>query len=103
VPADLVLACGVFGNISDEDVEATVRALPAFCAPNATVLWTRHRRTPDLTVDIRRWFVEAGFEPIAFDAPSEFEWSVGVHRFAGHPPEMIAGQRLFTFVARTTG
>lgn len=103
VPADLVLACGVFGNISDEDVEATVRALPAFCAPNATVLWTRHRRTPDLTVDIRRWFVEAGFEPIAFDAPSEFEWSVGVHRFAGHPPEMVAGQRLFTFVARTTG
>jgi hypothetical protein len=44
VPADLVLACGVFGNISDADVERTVGALPAFCAPGATVIWTRHRR-----------------------------------------------------------
>jgi len=32
VPADLVLTCGVFGNVSDEDVERTVRLLPGFCA-----------------------------------------------------------------------
>ncbi|HEX2484510.1 MAG TPA: alpha/beta hydrolase, partial [Myxococcota bacterium] len=29
VPADLVLACGVFGNVSDADIEATVAGLPA--------------------------------------------------------------------------
>ena len=55
-PADLVLVCGVFGNVSDGDVERTIRALPAFCAAGATVIWTRHRRPPDLTLDIRRWF-----------------------------------------------
>jgi hypothetical protein len=32
-PADVVLACGVFGNVSDTDIERTVRALPALCAP----------------------------------------------------------------------
>ena len=40
VPADLVLMCGVFGNVSDEDVERTVRLLPGFCAREALVIWT---------------------------------------------------------------
>ena len=31
VPAELVLVCGVFGNISDSDVEQTIAALPGFC------------------------------------------------------------------------
>jgi hypothetical protein len=97
VPADLVLACGVFGNISDDDIERTVRALATFCAPGATVIWTRHHRAPDLTVDIRGWFAEVGFQLVAFDAPTEFEWSVGVQRFEGTPAPLEAGQRLFTF------
>ena len=54
VPADLVLVCGVFGNISDADVEHTVRTLASLCAPGATAIWTRHRREPDLTVSVPR-------------------------------------------------
>ncbi len=101
IPADLVLACGVFGNISDADIERTVRALPAFCAPGATVIWTRHRRPPDLTIEIRRWFADAGFEPVAFDAPAEFEWSVGVHRYLAEPVALDGGRHLFTFLDRS--
>ena len=103
VPDDLVLVCGVFGNISDGDIEKTVRTLPAFCTTGATVIWTRHRRPPDLTVEIRRWFAEAGFEPVAFDTPSEYEWSVGVQRFVGEPMPLVGGRRLFSFVAATGG
>jgi hypothetical protein len=33
VPANLVLACGVFGNISDADVRGTIKHLPELCAP----------------------------------------------------------------------
>ena len=98
VPADLVLVCGVFGNISDEDVGRTIAALPTLCAFGATVIWTRHRRPPDLTIDIRRWFEHAGFERLAFDAPSEFEWSVGVQRFVADPAPIVPGRRLFRFV-----
>jgi hypothetical protein len=47
VPADVVLMCGVFGNVPDGDVERTARALPSLCAPGATVIWTRHRGAPD--------------------------------------------------------
>ena len=59
VPAELVLVCGVFGNISDADIRHTIGTLPSLCAPDATVIWTRHRRPPDLTTEVREWFVDA--------------------------------------------
>ncbi|HEX5097459.1 MAG TPA: class I SAM-dependent methyltransferase, partial [Acidimicrobiia bacterium] len=62
VPANVVLVCGVFGNIPDDDIQRTIRTLPSLCAAEAFVIWTRHRRPPDRTIDIRRWFAEAGFE-----------------------------------------
>ena len=98
LPAAVVLACGVFGNITDEDVEQTVRALPGFCAPGAWLLWTRHRREPDLTVAIRRWCGEAGFEELAFDTFEGHGQSVGTWRYVGPPAEPALGRTLFSFV-----
>ncbi len=97
VPADLVLACGVFGNITDHDIERTIRALPTFGGPGTIVIWTRHRRPPDLTPTVRAWFTDAGFVEVWWDAPADVEWSVGVHRLVGGPAPFVAGQRLFTF------
>jgi len=97
VPAQIVVACGIFGNISDSDIQATVAALPSLCAPGALVLWTRHRRPPDLTPAIRSWFGDAGFREEAFDASPDGFMSVGAHRFEGEPAVLALGQRLFTF------
>src|SRR6476660_2079079 len=47
-PADLVLACGVFGNVSDADIRRTVDACRGLCRRDGAVIWTRHRREPDL-------------------------------------------------------
>ena len=96
-PADLVLFCGVFGNISDEDVEHTVRTLPQLCAPGATVVWTRGRQEPDVRPAIRGWFRSAGFEEVSFEAPDDVRWSVGVHRLTADPLPLVPGRRLFTF------
>ena len=71
VPAEVVLACGVFGNVTVDDIRRTVLSLPALCAGDATVIWTRHRRPPDLTPTIREWFEGAGFEEVAFDHARE--------------------------------
>ena len=98
VPADLVLLCGVLGNIGDEDVHATIAALPGFCTDGATVVWTRSRREPDLTPVIRRWLADAGFAEVAFHAPADVLFSVGVHRFTGEPRDLPRGRTLFTFV-----
>ena len=98
VPAGVVLANGVFGNISDADIEHTVNTLPSLCAPNATVVWTRHRRPPDVTPAIRDWFATAGFDEVAFEGPDGFIFGVGVHRLSRDPDPFAPEARLFEFV-----
>jgi hypothetical protein len=99
VPADLVLVCGVFGNVDDADVERTVAHLPGFCKPGATVVWTRHRRPPDLVPQICDWFDAVGFEPHWLSDAGE-QFGVGVHRYAGPPQPLTPGLSLFTFRRR---
>lgn len=97
VPADLVLLCGIFGNINDDDVRRTIRAAPQLCAPGAEVVWTRHRKEPDLTPSIREWFADAGFDEVAFVSPDIDVWAVGVHRFVGAPALLQPERHWFTF------
>lgn len=96
-PADLVLMCGVFGNISDDDVQRTIQHLPQLCAAGATVIWTRSRRAPDLTPTIRQWLDRAGLQELSFEAPADALFSVGVHRFIGTPQALMPGVQLFRF------
>jgi hypothetical protein len=46
LPADVLLLCGIFGNVSDRDIQRTVQAASALCRAGPTVIWTRHRRPP---------------------------------------------------------
>ena len=101
VPAQIVVVCGIFGNITVSDIQATVAALPSLCAPGALVLWTRHRGPPDLTPAIGSWLREAGFREEAFDISHDGFMSVGAHRLTGESAALMPGQRLFTFVAGT--
>jgi hypothetical protein len=98
LPADVLLLCGIFGNVSDADIERTISAAPALCRPGATVIWTRHRRPPDLTPQVRAWFTESGFEDVAFDAlDTSVKIGVGVSRLGGAPASGRPDGRLFTF------
>jgi hypothetical protein len=95
-PADLLLLCGIFGNISDDDIHNTVRNASRLCAPDATVVWTRHRRAPDLTPTIRAWWEQAGWSELDFLSPGPDSPSVGVQRLETEPLP-FAPLRLFTF------
>ena len=64
VPAYLVLACGMFGHLTDDDVRRMIGFCTQLCAHGGTVIWTRQRREPDLVPRIRDWFAEDGFEPV---------------------------------------
>ena len=98
VPADLVQMCGVFGNVTDDDLRATIAALPQFCTPGATVIWTRGAfATGDLTGEIRAWFADGGFEEVAFDAPWNAKYRVGTHRLVVPPRPLTPGQTFFRF------
>jgi len=90
VPADIVLACGIFGNITSEDIEGTIEQLPALCSAGATVIWTRGGRDPDLRPAVRRWFGRHGFEELFFQGEPE-EFGVGVHRLTAEPKPFDPG------------
>ena len=99
VPADIVMVCGVFGNVTDEDIEHTVRQLPTLCAPGATVIWTRGTFEPDLTPTIRAWFEASGFAELAFVAIPNTTAGVGAARLVASPRAFEPGVRLFTFLS----
>jgi hypothetical protein len=100
VPADLVMLCGIFGNVSEADVERTIALAPTLCAPGATVIWTRHRKPPDLTPAIDGWFEAAGFERLTIESIDGHPWvGVGAHRLRGAGCPFQRGVRLFTFTS----
>lgn len=99
LPVDLLLLCGIFGNISSDDIQATIAAVPSMLAAGGTVIWTRGWfAREDLRPTIRRWFTAAGLTEVAFDGDPE-RFGVGVARSAAHqstvPP---SGMRLFSFI-----
>jgi hypothetical protein len=97
VPADLVIAVGIFGNVSDEDVFHTIRALPGFTKSGATVLWSRGRQLDhDITAEIRATFAEAGFAETGFHSPDGRRFQIGANRYDG-PAAALTRERLFTF------
>lgn len=96
VPADVVLAAGLFGNITDADIERTIATLPQLCARGSIVIWTRHRLAPDRVPLICRWFGRRGFDLEWLSGPSE-TYAVGVHRFSGEPRPLTEGRRMFSF------
>ena len=96
-PAGLVLLCGVLGNVTDDDAERTVRAMRQLVLEHGAVIWTRHRRAPDLTPRIRGWFADAGFAEEAFVSPGPGEFSVGMHRLGCPPEPLERGAAWFTF------
>jgi hypothetical protein len=99
VPAYLVLVCGMFGNITDADIERTVGYCTQLCAPGGTVVWTRGRWGSDLVPQICDWFAGRGFEQVWVSDPAA-GWGVAAHRFAGTPVPLEPGARMFTFTRR---
>jgi hypothetical protein len=98
VPADLVILVGIFGNISDEDLERTIYAAPQFCRPGATLVWSRGRDHSDLNDAVRTWFVEAGFTELDYATRDTGRRpALGAMRYDGELQPLIPGRQLFTF------
>jgi len=105
VPVDVLMLCGVFGNVRDDDVRRTVRALPLLLTSGGTVIWTRGRAVPDdpSEVDgdpaawVRGLFGGPGWEERGFVQPDDAGFRVGVHTWHGTSTG-AAPARLFSFV-----
>jgi hypothetical protein len=105
-PADVFIVCGVFGNITNADVERTITHLPRLLARGAPVIWTRGRRAhlgdpstagADPSEGARARFASAGFDETAFVRPADMGFRVGVNTL-GVRPSAYQPSRLFAFV-----
>jgi hypothetical protein len=104
-PADVLLACGVFGNITDDHLAVTVARLPTLLAGGGHVVWTRGARVPqdptgfdgDPSELVRSLFAVVGFEEVAFVRPDDAGFRVGVHRWPGEGAPLEPGVRMFSF------
>nr|WP_238344873.1 class I SAM-dependent methyltransferase [Actinopolymorpha cephalotaxi] len=104
--ADVFLACGVFGNITHEDLETTIATLPQLLAPHASVIWTRGaERTEDPSAStgdpvdlVREVFAQQDFVEDTVIRPHDAGFRVGVHRFVGAPTTPRHGGHMFRFI-----
>lgn len=102
VPVNLLLCCGVFGNITDEDIQNTIASWPMLCAPGATILWTRGASEPDRREEVRRWVRGAGFEELSFDGAND-KYGVGVAKMIRASEPYQRGVLFFRFVPEKKG
>lgn len=99
--AQVLLACGVFGNISDADTVRTIAALPTLLAERGVVVWTRGHRgrvDDDPSEWVRTLFTDHGFDEVAFVRPEDASYRIGVARLRTAPASRPDVGRLFRFV-----
>ncbi len=99
VPVDVLMLCGIFGNIDHSAVKNVIQATPGLLNVGGYVIWTRGGSEPDRRPQVRSWFESAGLEEVAFDGTPQ-PYGVGVNRktprSALSPTRQIT-DRLFTF------
>ena len=91
-----MLAFGLFGNMTDADVERTIGYCTQLCATGGTVVWTRARWAPDLVPQICAWFEERGFERVWVSGP-QYRACCGAHRFTAAPAPLEENAAMFAF------
>jgi hypothetical protein len=96
-PADLVMTCGVFGNVSEEDIRTTIACWRFLLARGGAVIWTRGTFSgSDLRPMVRAWVQSAGFVEVAFHGEPSPD-GVGVARLVVEPEPFRRGVTMFRF------
>ncbi len=97
LPVDLLMLCGIFGNVPDADIQQTISTAPAMLARSGLVIWTRGAlRERDLRPQVRQWFGDAGFDEVAYEGEPG-GYGVGVNRHTDPMAIEPLPPRLFAF------
>ena len=96
--ADLILLCGVFGNISSDDICHTIETLPQLSKQGTRVIWTHHLRQPEAVPAIQNLFITNEFSEVDLKATDDQSYAIATYEFRGSPKYLDGNTRLFTFI-----
>lgn len=99
VPADIVIVCGIFGNLADEaELNRLLGNLSFLSKQGAFVIWTRgHSNGIPYSETVRRFLRESEFEEVNFKLTATADMGVGLHRYLGENLPAPKEQQLFVF------
>ena len=98
VPVDVLMMCGVLGNVSDDDARRIVTGAALMLQRGGTMIWTRSDRgSEDPSEWVRSLLLEAGWEERSFVRPDDASYRVGVHTWNGIASGILA-DTMFSFV-----
>ncbi|MDB9522565.1 class I SAM-dependent methyltransferase family protein [Dolichospermum circinale CS-1225] len=99
VPADIVIVCGIFGNLADEnELNRLLGNLSFLSKKGAFVLWTRgHSQGIAHSETVRKYLSQLDFEEINFKLTATGDMGVGIHRYLGENLLTPKEEKLFVF------
>ena len=99
VPVDVLMLCGIFGNVEHDHVKDMVDLIPCLLRRGGFVIWTRGGSEPDRRPEVRRWLDLAGLREVSFDGEPE-PYGVGLSQMTrpSLPPTLLP-ERLFRFAS----
>ncbi len=100
VPVDVLMMCGVLGNVSDDDARRILTGAALMLQRGGTMIWTRGNHgsgDEDPSEWLRGLLLDAGWEERSFVRPDDASYRVGVHTWQGISSGFLA-DRLFSFV-----
>jgi hypothetical protein len=97
-PADVVLACGVWGHVPVHERTALVDALAGLCKRRGTVTWTRGVSAGITRLNrIELLFAGPSWESVHTTITSDKKWAVATYRHFGPPVALPEAGRIFNF------
>jgi hypothetical protein len=102
IPADLVLACGVFGNVRMRHISHLIFRLRSLCRSGSFLVWTRVLSRDGLreVETIRDLLQKAAFEQVCLEFSDVTNHFIGSHRYVGINQPLTKRKRLFKFTDR---
>ncbi|MCP6762117.1 MAG: class I SAM-dependent methyltransferase family protein [Fischerella sp. CENA71] len=99
VPADIVIVCGVFGNLANEvELNRLLGNLSFLSKQGAFVIWTRgHSNGIPYSETVRKYLRESGFEEVDFKLTATGNMGVGINRYLGENITAPKEEQLFVF------
>ncbi|ALF56100.1 type 12 methyltransferase [Nostoc piscinale CENA21] len=98
VPADIVIACGVFGNLTEAELNRLLDNLSFLSKPGAFVIWTRgHSNGIPYSENVRKVLSTSGFAEVNFKLTATGDMGVGIHQYKGKHLPQPKEQQLFVF------